>query len=214
MCFIRYNREQLLKLATIPRGYTGLDNKTIQSLKDYKLFQYRSSRGGKKLYTRPWDTNQGIHLNNLKALPQVIETIKSKRQNQGVEPNTVSSETRYSDRTLTRIKPNSLPVVQGQKKLTVCSINCRPIKNKTLAICDFILSNDFDLVAITETWLGTKVDKVCVNELLPDGYNIKHVPRMGKEGGGVAIVYKSAIQIKVLSSSNEKGFQTIRIHGL
>lgn len=81
------------------------------------------------------------------------------------------------------------------------------VKNKTLSICDFVLSNDYDLVALTETWLGSSVDEVCVSELVPSGYEIKHVPRCGRRrGGGVAVIFKSALQLKVVATSKEKEF--------
>lgn len=49
-------------------------------------------------------------------------------------------------------------------------------KNKTLAFSDYIISNTFDIIAVTETWLGGPTDKVCISELVPSGYKITHVP--------------------------------------
>ena len=83
------------------------------------------------------------------------------------------------------------------------------MKNKTIAICDFILSNDFDVVAITETLLGSTIDKTCSSELVPDGYRIKHAPRPGKmRGGDVAVIYKANIEFKTLTSSSDRHFST------
>ena len=62
------------------------------------------------------------------------------------------------------------------KKLNVCSLNPRSVKNKTLALSDYVVSNDFDVVALTETWLGTTSDEACLSELVPTGYDIMHVP--------------------------------------
>ena len=88
------------------------------------------------------------------------------------------------------------------KYLQVCCLNPRSIKNKTLSICDYIISHDYDVVALTETWLGTSVDKKCIGELVPSGYDFKHVPRPGRrKGGGVALLYKSAITVRVHGSS-------------
>ena len=82
------------------------------------------------------------------------------------------------------------------------------MKNKTLSFCDYIQSNDFDVVAITETWLGSRVDKTCLNELVPNGYQIKHVPRGGggKRGGGVGIIHKSEIDVRSMASSVDNEF--------
>ena len=76
---------------------------------------------------------------------------------------------------------------------TICCINPRSVKNKTLSFCDYIISNDFDLVAVTETWLGTSIGKACISELLPCGYQFKHVPRSGgRRGGGVALIFRAS----------------------
>ena len=81
--------------------------------------------------------------------------------------------------------------------------------NKTLSLNDFISTNEFDLVAITETWLGTSTDKTCFTELLSEGYQIKHVPRpSGRRGGGFALIHKTSIEIKVLTTTKDKQFTT------
>jgi exonuclease III len=81
------------------------------------------------------------------------------------------------------------------------------VKNKTLSICDFILANNFDICAITETWLGGSNDKTCISELVPNGYRINQVPPSGKRAGGVAIIHKASIQVKVVASSKDNEFQ-------
>ena len=43
-------------------------------------------------------------------------------------------------------------------------------------------SNDFNLVAVTEASLGDNVDEICISELVPIGYTMKHVPRSESKG--------------------------------
>ena len=82
-------------------------------------------------------------------------------------------------------------------------------KKQTFALSDYILSNSFDIVAVTETWLGSSVDKACINELVPCGYQIKHVPHLDSlHGGGVALIYKSSVEVCIVSSTNDKDFST------
>ena len=52
-----------------------------------------------------------------------------------------------------------MTIVKGQTNIKICSINPRSVKNITLQLCDYIIPNDFDIVTLTETWLGTFVDK-------------------------------------------------------
>ena len=46
-----------------------------------------------------------------------------------------------------------MTIVKGQTNIKTCSVNPRPVKNKTISLCDYIISYDFDIVALTETWL-------------------------------------------------------------
>ena len=73
------------------------------------------------------------------------------------------------------------------------SVNCRSVKNKALSICDLIVSNRVDIMAITETWLGSDVDNIVMSELVPNGYDIYHVPRKTRKGGGVALIYNNIV---------------------
>ncbi|VDI70251.1 Hypothetical predicted protein [Mytilus galloprovincialis] len=73
-------------------------------------------------------------------------------------------------------------------KLFLISLNVRSVKNKSTSICDFMQSNNADLLALTETWLGSAIDKSVISETTPDGYQIFHIPRENKLGGGVALI--------------------------
>ena len=77
-------------------------------------------------------------------------------------------------------------------------INAGSIKNKYLYLNDYIVTHNFDIVAICETWLGSSdYDDTCVNGLLPDTYRIHRVDRDdGRRGGGVALIYKESLSIK------------------
>lgn len=87
------------------------------------------------------------------------------------------------------------------KTLSVCHLNPRSVKNKVLSLNDFITSNDFDIVGITETWLGPN-PLPCIAELVPPRYKFKHTPRpSSRKGGGVALIFKQSLSVKVLTSS-------------
>jgi hypothetical protein len=54
--------------------------------------------------------------------------------------------------------PKAIP---EDKLITLFTLNCRSVKNKTLAIADFIQSHNADLLAITETWFRVRNRQKC-----------------------------------------------------
>ena len=56
---------------------------------------------------------------------------------------------------------------------------------------------------LNESASGERViDATCIGEMVPNGYEFHHVPRSnGRTGGGVGIVFKTELSLKVTSSS-------------
>ena len=42
-------------------------------------------------------------------------------------------------------------------------------------MADYVVSQGFDVLALTETWLGKDTDQLVVNELFQGGYELEHV---------------------------------------
>ncbi|VDI41464.1 DENN domain-containing protein 3 [Mytilus galloprovincialis] len=66
------------------------------------------------------------------------------------------------------------------------------------------LYRNTDMLALTETWLGSAVDKCVLSELIPNGYDIQHGARSDRKGGGVAIVHKSNLIVKRIPQTKKK----------
>ena len=74
------------------------------------------------------------------------------------------------------------------KCLNFVSLNIRSLKNKTTSLFDFIVSQNIDVLALTETWLCCG-DNAVLNDSLSPGYDIRHVDKE-RRGSGVALIYK------------------------
>ena len=83
-----------------------------------------------------------------------------------------------------------ISISQAIDRISLISLNARSVKNKSTSICDLMLSNNADILALTETWLGTSVDKPVISEITPNRYRIHQIARNGKTGGGVAVIHK------------------------
>ena len=80
----------------------------------------------------------------------------------------------------------------------MCYINARSVRNKTIFLNDFISTHNFDLFAISETWLGCEAtNDIHINSILPDGYMMHHVDRDSeRRGGGIALIYKVCLEVR------------------
>jgi hypothetical protein len=61
----------------------------------------------------------------------------------------------------------------------------------------------------TPAVLFYELDKFVLSELVPNGYDVQHVPRGKRKGGGVAIVHSNAIKLK--PTPQHTAFTTSRV---
>ena len=72
------------------------------------------------------------------------------------------------------ITSNRKPVISNKSTLSAPKfclfglLNCRSVRNKYLSIKDYVVDKDFDIFAITETWLNTgDYDNLVIGSLIP-----------------------------------------------
>jgi hypothetical protein len=79
-------------------------------------------------------------------------------------------------------------------------LNVRSAVTSGPLIQDIIISNNLDILALTETWLSTNDPDAILMDLLPSDYLALHVHRPSAttaRGGGLALVYRSNLGISV-----------------
>jgi len=110
---------------------------------------------------------------------------------------------------------NLLPVqrcAQLKNLLTITHLNARSICNKSEETSQFIVDNNIDILAITETWLtGTETDHLPVRCTTPNGYDIIHKPRTRGKGGGVAVIFKKELTVKLQTSDSFLSFEHLEV---
>ena len=178
VCVITCNREELLHIGWRVNGYRPTASPILTSLRQHCICTVPTHRGCKgSAHQRP------------------IETVVSSALTGFSEKWESSSGVQYQN--LIHIAPKESSNKSSKAKniqLAVC--NARSVKNKTTAIVDYVIENDLDVVAITETWLGDdEVDKVPIGNLCPKGYKLVHEPRPCGRGGGVGILHKDTLSI-------------------
>ena len=79
--------------------------------------------------------------------------------------------------------------------LNVGLLNARSVCNKADSINDYIVSKDFDIFFITETWL-TCENEPALAQLVPEGYDyFLHIREEGR-GGGIAVIHKQTLKVE------------------
>jgi hypothetical protein len=77
-------------------------------------------------------------------------------------------------------------------------------------VVDYIAEHDFDIVAMTETWLRSDdEDKKVMGDITPSGYKLYSIPRKGRRGGGVALLYKETIDVSDICDETVPSFESL-----
>ena len=94
---------------------------------------------------------------------------------------------------LTAVKKCDCDSISSTNVVLGC-VNVRSIRNKTHEFVDNIITDNYDICMITETWLDG-ADNVIATEATPGGYSFDYEPRRGRTGGGVGLLCKQEFKI-------------------
>ena len=116
----------------------------------------------------------------------------------------------WNNSLLIKTRHNSLqsqPILALQDDLHSALINCRSVINKTQEIQLELVKNNLDLCILTETWIK-EGDTITPTRLCPNGYKSFSISRQDKVGSGIAIVYKSELNI---SLARDEPYKTMEL---
>ena len=100
-----------------------------------------------------------------------------------------------------------------KSKITLAHLNVRSLKNREhfLQIKDMIHEENYDIFAVSESWLNSTVRNA---EVEITGYSLSPLDRFGKSGGGVCVYVKSTLKytvLKDLTEISDSGFHQLWI---
>ena len=82
-------------------------------------------------------------------------------------------------------------------RLTMAYFNAQSVRQIAGEIHDFIADNTLDALILTETWLQEVGDEPYVKEMTPPDYVFHSFPRVGRRGGGIAVLMSKSLAPKV-----------------
>ena len=158
---IVFSASQLLSIgANVLKRRPPIPLQTIRTLRSLNILcaTTRTHRG----------TSAG--LNHIRSIPVVIsygrEQIPRRipTSTTTTHINNASSTVHHSpfNTNIARVPLISSSFIRSGNDMRVCYFNAQSVCNKTLPISDFICESDFDVIAITKTWLKSTIDATIV----------------------------------------------------
>ena len=86
------------------------------------------------------------------------------------------------------------------------------MNKKSASICDLLIANHFDILALTETWLSSRSNgNNTITEIINTlaDFVFLHIPRSAGTGGGVGILLRKGFEIKQNETSEFQSFEYI-----
>jgi len=81
--------------------------------------------------------------------------------------------------------------------------------DKPACLQDFILTQNIDILTLSETWLSSDSPPAILNSLTPTNYSLIHVPRPNKIGGVLAFIYRSILNVHQISLPSFLSFESM-----
>ena len=97
------------------------------------------------------------------------------------------------------------------KKLKLSFWNAQSLRNKTTLVCDYMNEHDLDIYLFAESWLKDD-DDMEIGELQGNSFRYLSVPRKERQGGGVACLFKSNLNIKKIDLPRHKTFECMELN--
>ena len=105
-----------------------------------------------------------------------------------------------------RVLPRAETGYIHDSNISVATINLKSIRNKADEFLHHVITNDYDICTVTETWL-TQCDDKCRSDLNQCGYRFIDAPRFDRRGGGTGIIYKEQYTMKKLKAGSKQSFE-------
>ena len=74
-----------------------------------------------------------------------------------------------------------------------------------------IVERDLDVLCLTETWLREEGDDVSIGEMTPPGFSFLHRPRVSGRGGGVALIFRQHLNVRLCKHRSFSSFENIQV---
>ena len=109
---------------------------------------------------------------------------------------------------LIHIKPQQAMSPSSTKLVKIATGNLQSLKNEEQSLLHQLIEQDIDIMVVTETWL-TKDDTIWLDacDLNKDTYRIQSAHHQNGRGGGLALIYRSTSNAKLIAKGQTRSFE-------
>ena len=183
----RYDSKQLRDMRWRGVGMYRPDQTLLLDLNDIGILQYRGKRAGKVKHRQ----SRGVNFSNLRSIQCTDKT--SPHTNDGILP-TKSSVSLSSNST-------------HRKLINIATLNAQSLRNKSADVIQHMIDERIDICVITETWLNENGDDKTIAEITQQGFCFDSIPRLDRNGGGIALLYRDNISVNKATLNHFESFE-------
>ena len=199
-----------------------LQQNVFNRMKELGLFRFRGCRAGQREILKRQNESRSSCRNVvqyssvMQSLPDVNKLDININEMKHRSPSIITNRFGNIDRPKNAVNTNNLLSVKcsqecSRPSVVMCLMNCQSMNEKDASIGHYILNHKVGLciAALTETWLrGDDHDNVIINKLVPSGYRMHHVPRVGSKDGSVGLIWKDQYAMKLQPSIEVSSFES------
>lgn len=94
-------------------------------------------------------------------------------------------------------------------KLSCIYFNARSLRNKLEVLDGLVISDNYDIIFITETWFDSTVSNAQFS--YNQTYNIERTDRTDRKGGGCAILYRNNSSLQAVAYQQPVRFSDVEV---
>ncbi len=117
----------------------------------------------------------------------------------------LEQSTAISFNNLTNIRCDSFKDIACKFTNFAC-INTQSARNKAESLVNYVIQRDLYVCIFTETWFKSD-DNVAMGDVTPDGFKLDPCHRDDRIGGGIAVLHKLSLDVKLIRSGHMSSYQ-------
>ena len=102
-------------------------------------------------------------------------------------------------------------ILDNTKHMSLCLVNAQSVVNKMDILLHFLTTEGLDICAVTETWVRDVNVGIIKASAGRAGFRIIQASRKSRQGGGLAVLVKKSVNLKLIESGELDSFEYLLV---